>query len=146
MSRSHINKPVELPPRIPARNLVLGLAIFLTLIAALFLLIDRTRMFPDHFETANGRILEIRKVVDGQVDSQYGGRMIYGVEAHVQYTTNGKSQNRWLRVSDNMPRETLLLRLTSNPKECIVYWPPKQPENARCWIEPGSSATSGSPQ
>lgn len=85
-----------------------------------------------NYETAKGRVLGVRKVVDSTRDSIYGGRIYYRIETHVQYELNGKTQDRWLRASDDMPRETLALKLAHNPTECLVYWIPDHPENAKC--------------
>lgn len=74
----------------------------------------------------------MRRVVDHTRDTLYGGKIIYRAEAHVQYLADGRMQDRWVRASDDLPQESLLLKLAAHPTECLVYWPPNQPENAKC--------------
>ncbi len=134
MSQSHINQP-KVPQPMVWWKVALGSALVLMLLGALWGIFNLVHSNLSNYETADGKILEMRKVVDGLVDSPYGGKILYGVEARVQYTVNGQMQERWLRASDNMPRETLLLKLADHPTQCIVYWPPKHPEGAKCWLK-----------
>jgi hypothetical protein len=135
MSHSHIKKPEAPPPQIVWWKLALGAAIFVALVGALWTAVNWTRSFPSTYKTADGKILEMRKVVDGVAETLYGSRVSYGIEARVQYTLDGQTQDHWLRASDNMPRETLMLKLANHPTECLVYWPPNHPENAKCWLK-----------
>ena len=135
MSHSHIKKP-EAPPRpIGWWKLALASAIFVALIGVLWTVANWTHSFPSNYVTADGKILEMRKTVDGVAETNYGSRVFYGIEARVQYMLDGKMQDRWLRASDNMPRETLALKLAKHPTECLVYWATDHPENARCWLK-----------
>ena len=74
-------------------------------------------------------------MVDHTQDSKYGGNIIYRGEAHVQYVTNGQMQDRWLRISNNLTQDSLLLKLASHPTECLVYWSPNHQENAKCSLK-----------
>jgi hypothetical protein len=133
MSQSHIKKPKEPPPQSIRWKLALVFTALVLSVAAVFVIANWAHSFPSTYSTTSGKVLEIRKVVDGTVDSLYGGRVRYGFEARVQYMTNGQMQERWLRASDDMPRETLLLKLVSHPTECVVCWPTNHPENTKCW-------------
>jgi hypothetical protein len=135
MSHRHINKPKAPPKPIVWWKLGLLLVIFLASYATLLAFAHWGHSIPSKYETARGKILEMRKVVDGTIDSSYGGKILYGVEAHVQFTLKGQTQDRWLRVSGDMPRESLLLKSIGHPTECRVYWPPDQLEKARCWLD-----------
>jgi hypothetical protein len=133
MSHRHIAKPKPPQPAIARWKLALGAAICIVLVLGLWIAVNWTRSIPQTYATTNGKIIEIRRVVDSTADSNFGGRIVYGFEARVQFTINGQAQERWLRASDNVPRETLALKLASHPTECLVYWPPSHPESARCW-------------
>jgi hypothetical protein len=135
MSQSHIKKTPEAPSPIIGWKVAVGAAIVVLLLASVFVATNWSRSISPTYSTTSGKVLEIRKAVDGNRDSRFGDQIFYGVEARVQYSTNGQMHERWLRASDNMPRETLFLKLVSHPTECLVYWPPSQPENAKCWLK-----------
>jgi len=135
MSQSHIRKPKHPPQPVVWWRLALGSSILVVMFAALFLVVNWVRSVPSTYETATGKILEIRKVVDGIRESQSGGKIFYGAEAHVQYMAEGQMQDRWLRASDDLTQESLLLKLAAHPTECLVYWPPHHPENAKCSLK-----------
>ena len=141
MSKSHIRRPKQPPQPVVWWRLALGAAILAASFAALCLIANWVHSFPSTYETANGKILEIRKVVDGTRETGYGGTIVYGAEARVQYKFNGQTQDRWLRASDDLARESLLLKLAAHPTECHVYWPPNHPENAKCSLESSEPMT-----
>src|SRR5262249_52075185 len=116
-------------------HIALGLAILLIGVAAVYLAANWVHSFPSTHETATGKILEIRKVVDHTRDTLYGGKISYRAEAHVRFTADGQMQDRWIRASDDLPQDSLLLKLAANPTECIVYWAPGHPENAKCSLK-----------
>ncbi len=134
MSQSHINKPKHPAPMV-WWQLALSSAILLVFFAALFVMANWVHSVPSTYETATGQILEIRTVVDGTRDMGYGGKILYGAEAHVQYLLNGRMQDRWLRASDDLPRESVPLKLAAHPTSCLVYWPPNHAENAKCSLK-----------
>jgi hypothetical protein len=132
MSQSRI-RGLKVPPASTSWwPIALGFASVAILFVALWFFVNWAGSFRPAYETTPGRVLEIRKVVDGTANSQYGSRILYGVEAHVHYEFQGQVQDRWLRASDDLPRETLLLKLSTHPIECLVYWPQNHPENVRC--------------
>lgn len=135
MSHRHIRMPEAPPQPLVWWRVALWPGVIVVLVCAVWVIANWVHGAPGNYETAHGRILEMRQVVDGVRDSKYGGRIVYGVQARVQYSVNGQMQERWLRASDHMGRESLALKLAQNPTECLVYWPPEQPENARCWLE-----------
>jgi len=134
MSRSRIRRQSKPQPKV-WWQIVLGFVILLSGVTAAFLTINWVSSFPSTYETAVARILALRRVVDHTPLTLYGGQLRYRVEAHVQYLVNGRMQDRWVRASDDLPQEGLLLKLAARPTECVVYWPPSQPENARCSLE-----------
>jgi len=135
MSHRHLAKPKQPPQPVVWWRVALISAVPVVLLVALFCGVSWVHSYPSTYKTAPGRILEIRKVVDGIVESRFGGRILYGVEAHVQYKVDGQMRDRWLRVTDDLLREHLLLKLASHPTECVVYWPPDHPENVRCSLK-----------
>lgn len=83
--------------------------------------------------TAEGKISETRIVVDHTVESLYGGRIFYRIEAHVGYEIQGQSQDRWVTASEiTTLREMLAAKLARHPQSCQIYWTPGHPENAKC--------------
>jgi hypothetical protein len=136
MSQSHIRKPMQQPPQpIVWWQLALGFAIPLVLFATLFVFVNWLHSIASTYTTATAKILEIRKVVDTIRDTRYGGKIIYGVEVHAQYMLDGQMQDRWLRASDDLPRESLALKLAAHPTKCLVYWPSNHPDNAKCSLK-----------
>jgi hypothetical protein len=134
MSRSHIRRQTQASLPIVWWKIALCFAAFVLLFVVVYFVTAWVHSFPSTYETY-GKILEIRRVVKGTTDSQLGGTIVYGAEARVQYVSGGQKQDRWLPASDDLSRETLELKLASNPSECLVYWPPKHPENARCSLK-----------
>lgn len=135
MSQSRITRQPEPPQPVVWWHVALGLAILLIAVAAVFFAANWIHSSPSHYVTASGRILEIRRVVDNARDTLYGAKVSYRAEVHVQYLVDGQIQDRWLRASDDLSQETLLLKLASRPTECLVYWKPNHPENARCSLK-----------
>jgi hypothetical protein len=135
MSRSHLRRPKQPPQPVVWWRLALGTAILAVSCAALWFIANRVHSVPSTYKTASGTILEIRKVVDGTRETNYGGTILYRAEAHVQYMADGQAQDRWLRASDDLTRESLLLKLAAHPTKCLVYWPPNHPENAKCSLK-----------
>jgi hypothetical protein len=131
MSQRHIKKKGN-PPPINWWQIALVAAVLLVAFAALFTFANWVHSSSLTGAKASGKILEIRKVVIGLPESQFGGRIRYGVEVHVQYMANGHAQDRWLRASDDMYSDEFEMKLASHPTECTVYWPPNHPENAKC--------------
>lgn len=135
MSHSHIRKAKEVPPPSPWWRIALFPAVMAVLCAALFIFANWVTTLPKTYERAQGKILEVRRHVDSIHESSYGTKVVYGLEAHVQYTMNGQMQDRWLSASDDLPKEILALKLAAHPTECMVYWPPKHPESAKCSLQ-----------
>ena len=135
MSHSHIRRQPGPPQPILWWHIVLGFTTFLIFIPAVYLALNWIHSFPSPHETATGTILEIRKVVDNTRDTLFGGNISYRLEAHVRYVADGRMQDRWLRASDDLTRESLLLKLATHPTKCLVYWPQNHPENAKCSLK-----------
>lgn len=137
MSHMHIRKmkTASEPVRVKWWPVWLGGAGLLVLILGLSFLLNWWRSTQEFFATTTGKILETRQVVDRTYNSQYGGGIGYRYEARVQYMVDGKSQDRWLTISDRMSRDVLLVRLVEHPTECTVYWRPEDPDYVRCWLK-----------
>jgi hypothetical protein len=89
--------------------------------------------------TAEGKIFDTKIVVDHTVESSYGGRILYRIEARVSYPILGHNQVQWMTASEVTPtRESLELKLAHHPQGCQVYWISGHPENAKCRLEQAS--------
>lgn len=135
MSQSRLTREPKPPRPIVWWHIAVGLATLLIGVGAAFLAANWINSYPSAYETAKGRIIEVRRVVDHTRDTLYGGKISYRAEAHVLYLANSQMQNRWVRVSDDLSQETLLLKLASHPTECVVYWPPNHQEKAKCSLK-----------
>ena len=117
--------------------------LFLTVIVALAIdVIIVSRMLPGFGfrtggrETAMGKVLETRIVIYSTQDSSHGGIIFYRIEAHAAFNVNGDRQDRWIPASEaNSSREELQLRVSPNPENCMVSWPPRHPENDLCSLK-----------
>ena len=130
MSQSHVRKPKQPPQPVVWWRLALGSSILLFCLRLCFsssigfaLFLQPTKQPPERF-WRSGKSLTLPR------ETGHGGKILYGAEAHVQYMAEGQMQNRWLRASDDLTQESLLLALAAHPTECLVYWPPHHPENA----------------
>lgn len=135
MSQSRVRRQNKPPQPIKWWQVALGSTVFLVAVAGLVGMINWFHSLPSNYDTATGKILEIRKVADGTRDTLYGGKIRYRIEAHVQYVVAGKMEDRWLRTGDDSQPEGLTLKLAAHPTECVVYWLPNHPENAKCSLK-----------
>jgi hypothetical protein len=136
MSHSHIER--SKPPHrttISGWRFALCSAALVLLVEVFYLASNWMLPFPAAHDSAEAKILEIRKVVDHTHDSLFGGKIFYRVEAHVQYVANGQLQDRWLRIADDLPIEKLLVRLADHPGHCLAQWLPHPSENATCSLK-----------
>ena len=134
MSHAHIRVPK--PPQPPSRP-VLMLRMFLlgvVLLVIALMAVGRLIDFPERQDwvTADGAVNETRIAVDRIQGSLYGGRISYRLEARVSYSDGGQSYDRWLLVRRETVRAVLEMEVARHPRYCEVYWPPGQPERARC--------------
>jgi len=137
MSHSHLHAPkteAQVTPKFWLLvTLVMGACLLLVLFVAAGI---RDRAFDTSHLTAEGKISDIRIVVDHTVESSYGGRILYRIDAHVSYRALGQTQDRWMTASEVTPiRESLEMKLARHPIGCQVYWAPGHPENAKCRLE-----------
>ena len=135
MTGDHIRERMEPTQPIIRGRSVLGLCGVVAVLVMAYPTINWIHSSPTESETATAKVLEVRKVVDHTQDTPYGGKIIYRAEAHVQYVADGKLQDRWLRVSDGMAQDSLLLKLAAHPTECLAHWPTNHPEDARCSLK-----------
>jgi hypothetical protein len=132
MSHSHIHAPEPQPAQVSGWKIMWILSVGFAVFAILFLAFNWQQSFRPPHITTRGKILEIRRVVDGTSNVGYRGSILYGFEARVAFTANGQPQTRWLRLSDDNGRAALTLKLAAQPSECIVYWSEHYPENVKC--------------
>lgn len=135
MSQSHIKTEQAPTPSPVWWKVWLIPALMVVTSVVVLLVVNWIHSLPKNYSTTKAKILEIRQVVASTRESMYGGQIYYRIEAHVEDSSEGKSQDRWLRASDDESRESVELRLASHPTECLIYWLPKNPENARCSLK-----------
>ena len=138
MSHSHIRVPKSPPPgKTWAELLLAGVVVGMIAILTFGLAFGRLIVFPssDHYTKVTGSILETRIVVDHILDSQYGEKIYYRVEARTSYEFEGQAQESWLTASGaTTSREELVAKIAAHPKTCLVYWFPNNPKSAKCQI------------
>ena len=143
MSHSHIRAQPEPPPAIPqvARGVFARLAIFtcvlIPVMAGGFLWVNyRNSTFWERHNAVDGTVSEVRIVPDSMRESLLGGRVFYRTEAHVQFTAEGQSQDRWLIAGEpSSSTAWLRFKIPSSIKKCIVYWAPGHLESAQCELK-----------
>lgn len=137
MSHSHVRGRVPRPPN--KRNYWIEVAIWGVFVALACYWVQG-RLWPDpvenSHETATGKVLETRVVAVGNRESNYGGFILYRVEAHVTYLSHGRPQDRWLPASEvTGDRTSIALQMAKQTGKCIVSWAPGHEENARCLLQ-----------
>jgi hypothetical protein len=75
----------------------LGL-IVVFVVAVLFFQHRRQQEIEGTWQSAIATIEDVRPVVVSQVNSQFGGAMLYQVEVLAHYNANGSEQRRWIRI------------------------------------------------
>ncbi len=83
-----------------------------------------------------GNVLETRIAVEGTRESNFGGSILYRIEALVRYDLHGHAQGRWMPASEvTSDRDLLTLRLVKPPTLCEVYWAHHHEENPNCLLK-----------
>lgn len=95
------------------------------------LLLSRSPFDRSH-QVARGTIVDARIVEAGARESNYGGRIVYQLEAQVRYTADGAEQQRWMPVVYPYSYDMMVARLAHRPQECEVFWPSRHPEHPKC--------------
>jgi hypothetical protein len=134
MRRIHVRAPKARPKRLQWKEIAVG-GILLAFIAV-FTLTRLYRTTAGAYFTSNEIVEEIRIIEIPMPEAENGGLKIYRIEARVSYSLNGTREDRWLPASEpTTTRDLLEARLKTPPKTCVVYWPPKHPEKARCRLK-----------
>lgn len=134
MSRTHIRVAPPIASRKPwLEGTALVVGALLALLLVFFILWDRPH---EPFVVTHGKVLDTRILVDDIRQSRFGGRIYYRLEARVSYDLGGTPQDRWLTADTlSAEREVIAAQVARNPKNCLVYWKPNHPENARCHLD-----------
>jgi hypothetical protein len=114
---------------------VLGVAMLvIVLLTLLAMAAGRLIEFPERhdWESTEGSVIETRIVVDHVSGTLYGGHVVYRLDARVSYSYKEEKLDRWLPVAEDAMRGVLKLREANHYRYCEVYWPPSQPELAKC--------------
>jgi hypothetical protein len=107
------------------------LAFSLAIVFAIFILNNRNQAERENsWQSATATIEDIRPVLASQVESNFGGTMLYKVEILVRYRTDDTEQTRWIRL-EQIPETISAVKLQAfrwRGKQCIVRWKPAQPD------------------
>jgi len=98
-------------------------------VAVLFFQHRRQEEMENSWQSATATIEDVRPVVVSQVNSKFGGAMLYQVEILAHYNANGFEQKRWIKI-ENLPRPnpdaSQIARWKG--KEFVVRWKASQPD------------------
>jgi hypothetical protein len=103
--------------------------VMISVVAILFFQHRRQPEMEDTWQRATATIEDVRPVVVSQVNSQFGGAMLYQVEILAHYNANGLEQRRWIRIERRpgpSPDESQISRWKS--KQFVVRWKASQPD------------------
>jgi len=107
-------------------------------LVALIVVVFATVLFFQHrrqqemeytWQRATATIEDVRPVVVSQVNSQFGGAMLYQVEVLARYDVNGSEQRRWIKIERRpgpQPEESQMSRWKG--KQFVVRWKTSQPD------------------
>jgi hypothetical protein len=104
-----------------------SLAVFV--MTVLFFQHRRQEEMENSWQSATATIEDVRPVVVSQVNSQFGGAMLYQVEVLAHYNANRLEQRRWIRIESKpgpSPDETQIARWKG--KQFVVRWKASQPD------------------
>lgn len=134
MSRIRLRASKAQPRRLQWREI--AAAVIILAFIAVFTLTRLYRTTAGAYFTSNGIVEETRIIEIPLPEDENGGLKIYRIEARVSYSLKGTRQDRWLPASEpTTTHELLEATLGTSPKTCVVYWPPKHPEDARCRLK-----------
>jgi hypothetical protein len=97
-------------------------------VTVLFFQHRRHEEMENSWQSATATIEDVRPVVVFQVNSQFGGAMLYEVEVLAHYKANGLEQRRWIRIEHipgRRPDESQIARWKG--KQFVVRWKASQP-------------------
>lgn len=131
MSHSHIKVPKQRsePPSASFRVFAV-FAVAVSICTVLYLVwMAATR---EH-TSVRGTVVDARIDVVGSRESNFGGYIVYQIQAQVKYRPGSLDQVRWMPASDiSGSKELLVATLAAHPKLCSVTWEVGHPDNPRC--------------
>jgi hypothetical protein len=90
----------------------------------------RTQQYREqNWDSAIATVEDVRPKLVGQIDSKYGGAMLYDVEVLARFSVGGDTQERWITV-EQTPRSldsVHFQKLTWTGKTYFVRWKPSDP-------------------
>src|SRR5437868_10729548 len=98
-------------------------------VAVVFFQHRRLEEIRNTWQSATAIIEDVRPVVVSQVDSQFGGAMLYQVDILAHYKANGFEQRRWIRIERRpgpSPDGNQIARWKG--KQFVVRWKATQPD------------------
>ena|SRR5271168_4264014 len=103
--------------------------IVIFVVTVLFFQHRRQREIEDTWQSATATIEDVRPVVVSQINSKFGGAMLYQVEVLAHYDANGFEQRRWIRIESRPgpgPDKSQIARWKG--KQFVVRWKASQPD------------------
>jgi hypothetical protein len=103
--------------------------IVIFVVTVLFFQHRRSQEIEATWQSATATIEDARPVVVSQVNSQFGGAMLYQVEVLAHYNANGVEQKRWIRIERRPgagPDKSQIARWKG--KQFVVRWKASQPD------------------
>jgi hypothetical protein len=98
-------------------------------VAVLFFQHKRLEEIRNTWQSTTATIEDVRPVVVSQVNSQFGGVMLYQVEVLAHYNANGLEQRRWIRIERRpgpSPDGSQIARWKG--QQFVVRWKASQPD------------------
>jgi hypothetical protein len=108
-----------------------GLLVLMAVFAVLVLFFQHRRQeeMENSWQSATATIEDVRPVVVSQVNSQFGGAMLYQMEILAHYNANGLEQRRWIRIEHMpgaSPDKSQIARWKG--QQFVVRWKASQPD------------------
>jgi hypothetical protein len=103
--------------------------IVIFVVTVLFFQNKRQQEIDATWQSATATIEDARPVVVSQVNSQFGGAMLYQTEVLAHYNANGVEQKRWIRIERRPgagPDKSQIARWKG--KQFVVRWKASQPD------------------
>ena len=99
------------------------------IVVALFFQHRKQKEIQDTWQSAPATVEDVRPVAVSQVNSQFGGAMLYQVDVLAQYVANGLEQRRWIRIESRPGRRPDdSQRARWKGKQFVVRWKASQPD------------------
>jgi len=108
-----------------------GVLLAISFFAGLLYLKYRSQQYREqNWTTAIATVEDARTKLVAQVNSRYGGGMLYEVQVLAKYPVDGLPQERWITV-EQTPKDLDYAQFQTRlwkGKQCFVRWKPSNPD------------------